>query len=69
MKEVGVRNPSKGCDIFGFKGLKALYWNQNEPALYEYSLLVVKPDRGRRRNCRGNRHSHWSLPERQIRRE
>ncbi|WP_298818879.1 phosphoenolpyruvate carboxykinase [uncultured Roseibium sp.] len=38
MKEVGVRNPSKGCDIFGFKGLKALYWNQNAPALYEYSL-------------------------------
>ena len=38
MQEVGVRNPSIGCETFGFKGLKALYWNQNEPALYEYSL-------------------------------
>ena len=38
MQETGVRNPSIGCETFGFKGLKALYWNQNEPALYEYSL-------------------------------
>jgi len=38
MQEVGVRNPSIGCETFGLKGLKALYWNQNEPALYEYSL-------------------------------
>ncbi|MEP3667441.1 MAG: phosphoenolpyruvate carboxykinase (ATP), partial [Roseibium sp.] len=38
MQEVGVRNPSIGSEIFGFKGLKALYWNQNEPALYEYSI-------------------------------
>lgn len=38
MQEVGNRNSSTGSDIFGFKGLKALYWNQNEPALYEYSL-------------------------------
>ncbi|MBN9672875.1 phosphoenolpyruvate carboxykinase [Roseibium aggregatum] len=38
MFEVGVRNPSNGCETFGLKNLKALYWNQNEPALYEYSL-------------------------------
>ncbi|CTQ54545.1 Phosphoenolpyruvate carboxykinase [ATP] [Roseibium album] len=38
MQELGVRNPSIGSETFGFKGLKALYWNQNEPALYEYSL-------------------------------
>ncbi|MBO6510317.1 MAG: phosphoenolpyruvate carboxykinase [Roseibium sp.] len=38
MQELVGRNPSKGSEIFGFKGLKALYWNQNEPALYEYSL-------------------------------
>ncbi|MCV0426482.1 MAG: phosphoenolpyruvate carboxykinase [Roseibium sp.] len=38
MQEVGVRNPSKGYETFGFKGLEALYWNQSEPALYEYSL-------------------------------
>jgi phosphoenolpyruvate carboxykinase (ATP) len=38
MQEVGVRNPSIGCETFGFKGLKTLYWNQNAPALYEYSV-------------------------------
>ncbi|WP_422384766.1 phosphoenolpyruvate carboxykinase [Roseibium album] len=38
MQETGVRNPSSGSETFGFKGLKALYWNQNEPALYEHSL-------------------------------
>ncbi len=38
MQEVGDRNSAIGSDTFGFKGLKALYWNQNEPALYEYSL-------------------------------
>ncbi|MEP3429746.1 MAG: phosphoenolpyruvate carboxykinase [Roseibium sp.] len=38
MQEFGVRNSSISCETSGFKGLKALYWNQNEPALYEYSL-------------------------------
>ncbi|QDG74660.1 phosphoenolpyruvate carboxykinase [Labrenzia sp. PHM005] len=38
MQEVGDRNSAIGSETFGFKGLKALYWNQNEPALYEYSL-------------------------------
>ncbi|MBO0346493.1 phosphoenolpyruvate carboxykinase [Roseibium sp. CAU 1637] len=38
MKEVGVRNPAFGAETFGLSGLKALYWNQTEPALYEYAL-------------------------------
>ncbi|WP_299476328.1 phosphoenolpyruvate carboxykinase [uncultured Roseibium sp.] len=38
MQETGVRNLSNGSETFGFKNLKALYWNQNEPALYEHSL-------------------------------
>jgi ATP-dependent phosphoenolpyruvate carboxykinase len=38
MQEVGDRNSAIGSETFGFKGLKALYWNQSEPALYEYSL-------------------------------
>lgn len=38
MQEAGNRNSSFGSESFGFKGLKALYWNQHEPALYEYSL-------------------------------
>ncbi|MTI44574.1 phosphoenolpyruvate carboxykinase (ATP) [Roseibium hamelinense] len=38
MLEVGVRNPSNGVETFGLSGLKAVYWNQSEPALYEYSI-------------------------------
>jgi len=38
MQQLGDRNSAIGSETFGFKGLKALYWNQNEPALYEYSL-------------------------------
>lgn len=38
MQETGVRNPSIGGETFGFKGLKALYWNQHAPVLYEYSV-------------------------------
>ncbi|WP_395173399.1 phosphoenolpyruvate carboxykinase [Roseibium alexandrii] len=38
MQEVGDRNSAISSETFGFKGLKALYWNQSEPALYEYSL-------------------------------
>lgn len=38
MLEQGVRNPSHGVETFGLKNLKGVYWNQSEPALYEYSL-------------------------------
>ncbi|MBD3756442.1 MAG: phosphoenolpyruvate carboxykinase (ATP), partial [Gammaproteobacteria bacterium] len=38
MKEVGVRNSSFGVETFGLNGLKAVYWNLNEPALYEHAL-------------------------------
>jgi len=38
MQELGVRNPSQGPDTFGLSGLKSIYWNQLEPALYEYAL-------------------------------
>lgn len=38
MQETGVRNPSHGVETFGLTGLKAVYWNQSEPALYEYSI-------------------------------
>ncbi|MTI00276.1 phosphoenolpyruvate carboxykinase [Roseibium sp. RKSG952] len=38
MLEVGVRNPSNGVETFGLSGLNAVYWNQSEPALYEYSI-------------------------------
>ncbi|GAA0780785.1 phosphoenolpyruvate carboxykinase [Roseibium denhamense] len=36
MLEIGVRNI--GCEPFGFTDLSSVYWNQTEPALYEYSL-------------------------------
>ncbi|MFD1697216.1 phosphoenolpyruvate carboxykinase [Roseibium aestuarii] len=38
MKEVGVRNPAFGAETFGLSGLKGVYWNQTEPALYEFAL-------------------------------
>ena len=38
MREVGVRNPSYGVETFGLSGLKTVYWNQSEPALYEYAI-------------------------------
>ncbi|WP_346906919.1 phosphoenolpyruvate carboxykinase [uncultured Roseibium sp.] len=38
MQEVGVRNGSHGVETFGLEGLKAIYWNQSEPALYEQSI-------------------------------
>jgi phosphoenolpyruvate carboxykinase (ATP) len=38
MQEVGVRNGSQGVETFGLTGLKAVYWNQGEPALYEYAI-------------------------------
>ncbi|GGB47374.1 phosphoenolpyruvate carboxykinase [ATP] [Roseibium aquae] len=38
MQEIGVRNPSQGTEAFGLTGLNRLYWNQLEPALYEYAL-------------------------------
>lgn len=38
MQEVGNWNFFIGSDIFGFKGLKVFYWNQNEFVLYEYLL-------------------------------
>lgn len=37
MREVGIRNASNGVETFGFAGLRTVYWNQSEPALYEYS--------------------------------
>ncbi len=44
MQEAGIRNVSIGCETFGFKGLKALYWNQNEPVLYEYSVARAEAE-------------------------
>ncbi|NVK35194.1 MAG: phosphoenolpyruvate carboxykinase (ATP), partial [Rhodobacteraceae bacterium] len=38
MKELGLKNPSHGAETFELSGLNAVYWNQNEPALYEYSI-------------------------------
>ena len=38
MQEVGARNGSHGVETFGLDGLKTIYWNQSEPALYEYSI-------------------------------
>ena len=38
MKETGVRNPACGLETIGLTGLGAIYWNQNEPSLYEYAL-------------------------------
>ncbi|WP_153770421.1 phosphoenolpyruvate carboxykinase [Labrenzia sp. CE80] len=38
MKEVGVRNAANGVETFGLKGLTSVYWNQSEPALYEYAI-------------------------------
>ncbi|WP_289035540.1 phosphoenolpyruvate carboxykinase [uncultured Roseibium sp.] len=38
MKEVGVRNAANGVETFGLTGLTSVYWNQSEPALYEYAI-------------------------------
>ena len=38
MKETGVRNPAFGLETIGLTDLSAIYWNQNEPALYEQAL-------------------------------
>lgn len=38
MKTIGHVNPAHGADTFGFKGLKAVYWNLEAPVIYEESL-------------------------------
>ncbi|WP_102868118.1 phosphoenolpyruvate carboxykinase [Pseudovibrio exalbescens] len=38
MVEFGSRNSDCGCEAFGLKNLKGLYWNLSEPELYEQAL-------------------------------
>jgi phosphoenolpyruvate carboxykinase (ATP) len=40
VQETGVRNGAYGADKFGFKGLAAVHWNLNEPALYEHAIAA-----------------------------
>ena len=38
MQTIGHVNPGQGADTFGFRNLKAVYWNLEAPRLYEESL-------------------------------
>ena len=38
METIGHVNPANGADSFGFRGLKAVYWNLAAAPLYEQSL-------------------------------
>ncbi len=38
MKEFGLRNSAFGCETFGLKALKSVYWNLTEAELYEHAI-------------------------------
>ena len=40
MKEIGVRNPARGAEDFGFTGLDEIRWNWTEPQLLEAAVAA-----------------------------
>jgi len=40
VKELGVRNPARGAEIFGFSGLDEIRWNWSEPELVEAAIAA-----------------------------